>query len=108
MEPITQTQLLQQLRQLAAQAGLSAAGQTQAEAPVGAEFGQLLRQSLQGVSRRQQTAARLQEAFELEDPDVDLAQVMVETQKARVAFEALVQVRNKLVNAYQEIMNMPI
>ena len=108
MEPINQNQLLQQLRQLAAQAGLAEGGAGEAATPVTAEFGQLLRQSLQGVSRRQQFAARLQEAFELEDPNVDLAEVMVESQKARVAFEALVQVRNRLVSAYQEIMNMPI
>ena len=39
---------------------------------------------------------------------VDLAQVMLETQKASVSFRALAEVRNRLVNVYQEIMNMPI
>jgi flagellar hook-basal body complex protein FliE len=46
--------------------------------------------------------------FERGVPGVELSQVMLESQKASVAFRATVEVRNRLVSAYQEIMNMPI
>jgi flagellar hook-basal body complex protein FliE len=46
--------------------------------------------------------------FEMGDPKVDLSQVMISQQKANISFQAVSQVRNKLVSAYQEIMNMPI
>ena len=52
--------------------------------------------------------ARGADAYERGAPDVDLAQVMLETQKASVSFRGLAEVRNRLVNVYQEIMNMPI
>ena len=46
--------------------------------------------------------------FEMGKPGTDLPQVMIEMQKASVSFRAAVEVRNRLVSAYQEIMNMPI
>ncbi len=107
MEPISQQQLLAQLQSLARQAGLSATEMASQEVPGGA-FSHLLKQSLESVNRRQQRAADLARAFEREDPDVNLAQVMVEKQKARIAFEALLQVRNQLISSYQEIMRMTI
>ncbi len=107
MEPISQQQLLAQLQSLARQAGLSATEMAPQEVPGGA-FSHLLKQSLESVNRRQQRAADLARAFEREDPDVNLAQVMVEKQKARIAFEALLQVRNQLISSYQEIMRMTI
>ncbi len=54
--------------------------------------------------RRPDSAAR----FERGEPGLELSQVMLEANKAQVAFRATVEVRNRLVNAYQEIMNMPI
>ncbi|HGG60034.1 MAG TPA: flagellar hook-basal body complex protein FliE [Gammaproteobacteria bacterium] len=107
MEPITQQQLLTQLTALARQAGMGTTAGTEAEPPMG-EFSALLKQSIKAVNARQKRAAELANAFEMEDPKVDLAQVMVEKQKARVAFEALLQIRNQLVNSYQEIMRMPL
>ena len=47
-------------------------------------------------------------AFEKGVPGVELPQVMIEMQKAAVSFRAVTEVRNRLVNAYQEIMNMPV
>jgi flagellar hook-basal body complex protein FliE len=47
-------------------------------------------------------------AFERGDPGADLAQVMLESQKANVSLRAAVEVRNRLVSAYQDIMNMQI
>lgn len=71
-------------------------------------FGQLLRQGIDAVNGSQQAAANLADAYERGATGVDLAQVMLETQKASVSFRALTEVRNRLVNVYQEIMNMPI
>ena len=71
-------------------------------------FGQMLKQGIDAVNSSQQTAATLADAYERGANGVDLAQVMLETQKASVSFRALTEVRNRLVNVYQEIMNMPI
>ena len=71
-------------------------------------FGQLLKQGIDAVNRSQQSAATMADSFERGVAGVDLAQVMLETQKASVSFRALAEVRNRLVNVYQEIMNMPI
>jgi flagellar hook-basal body complex protein FliE len=53
-------------------------------------------------------AGQLAESFSAGDPGVDLAQVMVALQKASVSFQAMTQVRNKLVDAYRDIMSMPV
>lgn len=71
-------------------------------------FGAVLKQTLNDVNSSQQTADKLATAWEQGKPGVDLAQVMVETQKASVSFRALTEVRNRLVTAYQDIMNMQI
>jgi len=71
-------------------------------------FGQMLKQGIEAVNRSQQTAATMADSFERGVAGVDLAQVMLESQKAAVSFRALTEVRNRLVNVYQEIMNMPI
>jgi flagellar hook-basal body complex protein FliE len=60
------------------------------------------------VSQAQSKADSLAVAFERGTPGVELPQVMLEMQKANVSLRAMTEVRNKLVNAYQEIMNMPI
>ncbi len=71
-------------------------------------FAEVLGQSIDAVNQTQQRASALAEAFESGDPNVDLAEVMINLQKANVSFTAMTEVRNKLVNAYQEIMNMPV
>lgn len=71
-------------------------------------FGQLLKQAINQVNGQQTQADNLRTRYEMGDPDVDLVNVMIASQKASVAFEATTQVRNKLVTAYQEIMRMPI
>lgn len=106
MSEIDVNQLLIQMRAMAAQVG----GQSAAPAAEGgqADFGSLLKQSVDSVNEAQQNAGKLAEAFEVGDPKVDLAEVMVALQKANISFQAMTQVRNKLVSAYQEIMNMPV
>jgi flagellar hook-basal body complex protein FliE len=73
-----------------------------------ADFSSLLQQSISSVNETQQKAGRMVEAFEAGVPNLSLAEVMVETQKANVSFQAMLQVRNKLVDAYKDVMNMPM
>lgn len=71
-------------------------------------FGNLLKQAVDAVNDTQMKSAELQTAYEMGDPSVDLTEVMIQMQKSSVSFEAMTQVRNRMVTAYQDIMNMPI
>ena len=71
-------------------------------------FANVMKAGLDRVNETQQQASTLATRFERGDPGVELSQVMIESQKASVAFRATVEVRNRLVSAYQDIMNMPI
>lgn len=71
-------------------------------------FQQTLSNAIDKVSETQRTSGELQQAFELGDPKADLARVMVAMQQSQVAFRGTVEVRNRLVQAYQDVMNMPI
>lgn len=77
------------------------------EGGAGGSFADTLKTSLQGVNDSQQRASRLSEAYE-RGQVTDVASVMLARQEAGVAFEATLQVRNKLLNAYQEIMRMGV
>ena len=71
-------------------------------------FQQSLTNALDKVNQTQANASSLQQAFEMGDPRADLARVMVAMQQSQVAFRATVEVRNRLVQAYQDVMNMPV
>lgn len=71
-------------------------------------FSEVMSQAVNSVNNVQQHAGNLAEAYQKGDPSVDITDVMIASQKASVSFEAAVQVRNKLVEAYRDIMNMPI
>ncbi|MEH6649262.1 MAG: flagellar hook-basal body complex protein FliE [Motiliproteus sp.] len=71
-------------------------------------FGNLLKRAVDGVNESQSTAKNMAAAYERGDPTVDLPQVMIGLQKASVSFQAMTQVRNKLVAAYEDISKMPI
>jgi flagellar hook-basal body complex protein FliE len=89
--------------------GLGGAGGANGVQQSGAsQFANLLKQGIDSVNQTQQNASSLATAFEKGTPGVELPQVMLEMQKASVSFRALTEVRNRLVNAYQEIMNMPL
>ncbi len=95
------------LRQQTAVAPLEAPARTEGPAAAPAvDFGQMLKQSLDGINSQQQRASQLSAAFERGDADVSIAEVMVNMQKAQVSFKAAVEVRNKLVDAYKEVMRM--
>ena len=72
------------------------------------DFAALIEQSISNVNAAQKTAAGLAKSYELNEANVNLAEVMISLQKANVAFQAMVQVRNKFVSAYQEIMSMQV
>ena len=71
-------------------------------------FAKLLKQGIDSVNSTQAKATDLAAKFERGVPGVELPQVMLEMQKANVSFRALTEVRNKFVEAYREIMNMPL
>jgi|SRR5687768_3330082 flagellar hook-basal body complex protein FliE len=71
-------------------------------------FSQVLAASLDQVNALQEDANRLKTSYEIGDPTIDLPDVMISMQKASLAFEATVEVRNKLLSAYQEVMNMQV
>lgn len=77
-------------------------------AKVSADFSALLNQAINNVNSLQKTSSNLQTRFDRGDADVSLSDVMIARNKSSVAFEATLQVRNKLVEAYKDLMNMPV
>lgn len=100
-------QLLSQMRSMALQAQQKP-NLTENMTSAPADFANLLKNSIEHVNATQQYAGSLAQAFEVGDAKVDLNEVMVSLQKASISFQAMTQVRNKLVSAYQEIMSMPM
>lgn len=72
------------------------------------DFAEVLRSSIEQVNDVQQTSQDLQKRFEMGDENVNLHDVMISLQKASLSFQTMVQVRNKLVTAYQEVMNTQV
>lgn len=107
MADIDVNQILTQMRAMAAAAQASAAPQP-ADAVQGGGFADLLKQSVNQVNAAQSESRSLANAFAKGDPNTDLTEVMVAMQKASLSFAAMTQVRNKLVQAYQDVMNMPV
>ena len=106
MDNVAMQSIIQQMRSAAnVAAGETTAGAQNTSAPA---FSETLGQALQQVNQLQSNASELATRFELGDPDVSLPQVMISLEKSSVAFEATRQVRNRLVSAYKEVMNMPI
>lgn len=71
-------------------------------------FGELMTNALDTVNELQQESGRLSTAIVQGDESVTLTQAMIASQKASVAFQAVSEARNKLVSAYEKIMNMPV
>ncbi len=88
-------------------AGTGRVGETAASAPR-ADFGQLLKSAVDQVNTVQQTADQLSQEFVRGNQEVNLHEVMISLQKANISFQSMIQVRNRLVTAYQEIMNMQV
>ena len=74
----------------------------------GNNFGEMLSSAINNVNHLQSNSADLATRLEMGDTSVTLSDTVIAREKAGVVFEATVQVRNKLVDAYKEIMNMPV
>lgn len=74
----------------------------------GNDFNSLLSQAIKQVNQLQKHSANLSHQMEMGDPNVTIVDTVIAREKASVAFEATMQVRNKLVDAYKEIMSMPV
>jgi len=72
------------------------------------DFGTVLKGAIDNVNDHQQYAGQLARAFERGDPGINLSEVMIAGQKSGLAFQSMLQVRNKLVDAYKDVMNMPM
>jgi flagellar hook-basal body complex protein FliE len=110
MNSIDPNQLLTHMRAAQAQAaqqvqpmgGLSQGGTNEVD------FSKLVKSAVDQVNETQKASGKLKTAFEMGDPSITLAETMIASQKASVAFEATLQVRNKFVEAYKEIMRMSV
>ncbi len=74
----------------------------------GADFASALKTAIDEVSQAQQSAQQMSQDFATGNTNANLQDVMVNLQKANISFQQMVQVRNKLVSAYHDIMNMQV
>ncbi len=101
--------LLGQMRAASAAAtGQSANVNAKAASALKTDFAEVLKNSIESVNTAQVNAANLARDFELGKPNTNLNDVMISLQKANLSFQEMVQVRNKLVSAYRDVMNMSI
>ena len=99
-------QVLAEMRSLQARASGVAETPTATAQP--SDFANLMKNSVDQVSSMQNQATALANAYEAGDKSVDLTKVMLEVQKAGVAFHAMTEVRNKLIDAYTSVMQMSV
>jgi flagellar hook-basal body complex protein FliE len=100
------SQVLAEMRALQARA--SGISEAPAAAAQPSDFANLLKNSVDQISSMHNQATALADAYESGDKSVDLTKVMLEVQKASLAFRAMTEVRNKLVDAYTQVMNMSV
>lgn len=104
MNEINASDLLSQIRTLGRELQPTQA----AAAPATNNFGDMLKTTINSVNEAQQYASDLKIGFVNGSTDKSLAEVMIASQKADLSFRAVTEVRNKLISAYQDIMNMPV
>lgn len=107
MNDVNMDSLLVQMRAMAERAS-SMQETSKPNANTGPDFSNVLKDAVNQVNETSKAAGELQKQFELGNPDVDVVDVMLASQKSSLSFQAMTQVRNKLVSAYQEIMNMQV
>jgi flagellar hook-basal body complex protein FliE len=100
--------MVAQLKVASAQAKGAIGGVTADKPVVTSNFSDVLKASLEQLEESQQRAQKLGQSFALGDEKTDLSEVMIAVQKANIALHAAVQVRNRLVSAYHDIMNMQV
>ncbi len=106
---MTETDVLRMISQLRQSNGLAEITRPQPAKPADSpEFADLFKQAVRAVNEAQKESESLKKAFEMGDPQVSLPEVMVASQKAKVSFEAMMEIRNKLLEAYREVMQMQV
>jgi flagellar hook-basal body complex protein FliE len=109
MNEIDVSRVLAQIRSLQSQVATPARVQAgDAAQPAQGGFASVLKSAIGEVNAAQATAAQMQTSFAMGDPNTELSSVMLASAKAQVQFKAMTEVRNRLVAAYQDIMNMPL
>ena len=105
MSDIAINQVLAQMRAMQALAN----PQATPEAVQGqVNFSNLMQDSIKEVNAAMQESRAMTTRFEMGDPTVSLAEVMVNSQKAGLQFQAVAEIRNRVLSAYKEVMNMPV
>ncbi len=116
MSSLEINRVLSEMRALQARVGPPSAARVDMQVAPGAtpvttsvsDFANLMKSSVDKVAGMQNDAKALSVAYESGDRSVDLTKVMLEVQKAGLAFRAMTEVRNKLIDAYHEVMNMQV
>ena len=98
--------VLAQIREMSQRIGDAAAPADQTERSD--RFGAALTEAIEAVNTHQKSAEALTEKFQAGDPNTSIAEVVVEMQKASISFQAMTEARNRIVDAYREIMNMSV
>ena len=104
MNQISSEHLLSQIRSLGRELQI----QQPAVREPASGFGETLKTTLDAVNDAQRISREMKIGFETGTGDASLAEVMIASQKANLSFRAVTEVRNKLITAYQDIMNMPV
>jgi flagellar hook-basal body complex protein FliE len=106
MNEINVDQLLVQMRAMSEKASsINQEAINKGDAP---DFSNMFKNAIDKVNEAQKQSGELKTQFELGNPDVDITDVMIKSQVASLSFQAMTQVRNRLVSAYQEVMNMSV
>ena len=106
MNEINMDQILVQMRVMSDKA--SNINQTAVEKGNSPDFSNMFKSAVDKVNELQQESGELKTQFELGNKNVDITDVMIKSQVASVSFQAMTQVRNRLISAYQEVMNMSV
>lgn len=112
INPIDTTQIQSMMQKLKTMAAQTEPPSSRTAAPEETaqhlDFGNVLKASLDKVNETQQAAAQLGERYAKGDDSVSLSEVMIAGQKANIALQTTIQVRSRLVSAYNDIMNMQV
>jgi flagellar hook-basal body complex protein FliE len=105
MSDIAINQVLAQMRTMQA---MAAPQSTEKLVETPSNFSNLMQDSIREVNAAMQESRAMTTSFEMGDPSVSLAEVMVNSQKAGLQFQAVAEIRNRVLSAYKEVMNMPV
>lgn len=112
MSDMNVQQLLAQMRVMEAQAKSQIGPETlsinEVQGAGKTDFSEVLANSINSVNDTAMASGKMAAAFEKGDANISMAELMVTMEKASVSFQAVTQVRNRILTAYQEIMNMPV